>query len=76
MMDMHFDKRPGRKFDDNIKQIESRIKIYDDMGNMKFFVSLNQESPVFPSEVFGYTVSVVSFCFAQNRPTLILEKFF
>lgn len=76
MIDMHFDKKLNRQFDDNIKQIESRIKIYDDMNNLKFFASLNQENPVFPGEVKGYTVSVVSFCFAQNKPTLILEKFF
>ena len=74
--DFHMPAPPKRMFDDNIKQISSRIKIYDNMNNLRFFVSLEQETRSFPDEQFGFIVQVVSFCFGDNQPQTILKKFF
>lgn len=65
-----------RMFDDNIKQVTSRIKIYDNMNNLRFFASLEQQMQHVPDDKFGYVVQVTSFCFGGNPPQTILKKFF
>ena len=67
---------PKRMFDDNIKQVTSRIKIYDNMNNLRFFASLEQQMQHVPDDKFGYVVQVTSFCFGGNPPQTILKKFF
>ena len=66
--DFHIPAPPKRMLDDNVKQITSRIKIYDNMNNLKFFVSLEQYLQDVPVERFGYIVYVISLCFGSNEP--------